>query len=200
MKIQLMIKIGIAVLAVFPATSFIKTANAQGNMVVNGGFDTDASGWILTNGAYWDSKFGNPAPSIGLLGHTAAVAQTINNLVLGTTYVVSGDYQVINTTINPSFGVAINDIYLFEITPQTTRSWINFSFFYTATSSSVNLSLSQINNSGLEYDIDNIAMYAVPEPSSFCLIGVGGVMGIFLFRQRPLSVRDATSPAMKNSG
>jgi hypothetical protein len=173
-------KTGMVRLTALILSCFAQSVTAQGNLVVNGGFDTDSSGWILTNGADWDSKFGNPSPCIDLLGHTAAAAQTINNLVSGTTYVVSGDYQVINTTVNPSFGVAINNIYLLEITPQTTRSWINFSFFYTATSSSANLSLSQINNSGLEYDIDNIAMQAVPEPSSSLLILLGSGVLIYV--------------------
>ncbi|MGI8965891.1 MAG: PEP-CTERM sorting domain-containing protein, partial [Limisphaerales bacterium] len=76
----------------------------------------------------------------------------------------------------PSFGVAINGSYLFEVAASPNGSWKSFNFFYTATTSSALLSLSsQINGTGVEYGIDNISVQAVPEPSSLILLCCGGI-------------------------
>jgi hypothetical protein len=166
-------------------------ATAQGNLVVNGGFDTDISGWILTNGASYNSLFGNPVGSVALYnpGSTDAstASQEINSLTPGILYAVSGDYMrgAISGVTDSGFGVALDGVYLFETTALTNYNWYNFIFDYTATSTSALLSLSTlIGEKGNGYTIDNIAMYAVPEPSSLCLIGLGGILSAMLFRKR----------------
>ena len=78
-----------------------------------------------------------------------------------------------------SFGVAIDGIYLFTTTAPGNYSWQNFSFSYTAASSSVVLSLSsQINGTGISYAIDNISSKSVPEPgiASLCIFSIGVLM------------------------
>ena len=164
---------------------------AQGNLVVNGSFDTDTSDWILTNGASYNALFGNPAGSVALDNpdskNAPTASQEINSLTPGTLYVVSGDYMrgAISGVTDSGFAVALDGVYLFETTASTSYIWYHFSFDYTATSTSALLSLSTpIGEKGNSYTFDNIAMYAVPEPGSLCLIGMGGIMGAMLFRNR----------------
>ena len=163
-----------------------RLVTAQGNFVFNGGFDTDASGWTLINGAYFDTKGGNPAPDVVLEGTTGAASQTINGLNPGITYFVSGDYQRADggSSIDPSFGVAIDGTFLFETVAPASLSWQSFSFFYTAASPSAVLSLSQINGTLIHYSIDNISMETAPEPNSLWLIGISGIASAAFFRNR----------------
>jgi hypothetical protein len=161
-------------------------ATAQGNLVVNGGFDANAGGWTLTGSGRYDAKNGNPSGEVDFGGSEGAASQAINSLTPEFIYNVSGDYQAIvaggTSTNNYSFGVSLDDVFLFGTATPTNSNWYSFNFQYTATSSSTVLSLSQI--SGVYYNIDNIAMYAVPEPSSLCLIALGGIMSAMLFRKR----------------
>jgi len=170
-------------------------AVAQDNLVVNGGFDTSAAGWTVTNsdlGGY-SSKNGNPPGSFILdslspsLSIYPAISQTINSLTPGTIYLVSGEYRKGSGTdvSDYSFGVALDGVFLFEAVAPTNSNWYGFNFQYTAASSSALLSLSsQINGSDFSYVIDNISMEAVPEPNSLCLIGIGGIMSAMFFRSR----------------
>jgi hypothetical protein len=160
-------------------------ATAQGNLVVNGGFDTDASGWIITNidsGSGYRSLAGNPPGCVLLynLSHqnNPTASQEINGLTPGALYIVSGDYQGGGKdTVDNSFVVALDGVYLFETSaPENYLNWYSFSFDYNATSTSALLSLSTLIGTGDGYYIDNIAMYAVPEPSSFWLISISGIV------------------------
>ena len=179
---------------------FVSAPNAteaQGNLVVNGGFDFNAAGWIITNvlGSGYESTKGNPPGDVALdslspsLSTDPTASQTITSLTPGTTYVVSGDYRNITdrgggSPTDFSFGVSIDGVLLFEAAQQTPNNWRNFNFLYTATASSALLSLSaQINGTGVSYAIDNIAM-DVPEPSSLWLMGVGGIASAMFFRNR----------------
>ena len=69
--------------------------------------------------------------------------------------------------------MSLDDVFLFGTATPANANWYSFSFDYTATSSSALLNLSQIN--GVYYDIDNITMQVVPEPSanSLILLGIG---------------------------
>jgi len=154
-----------------------RPAAAQGNLVFNGGFDIDTSGWSLTNvssGWGYSPKGGDPDGFINLVGDplvSPTASQTITGLTIGADYVISGEYyeRSVDSTEN-SFGVAIDGNYLFETAGQGDIHWHNFSLSYTATSSRVDLSFSsQLNETGISYGIDNIAMYAVPEPSTLSL-------------------------------
>jgi hypothetical protein len=158
---------------------------AQGNLVINGGFTTDVRGWTLTNGASYYSSYGNPSGSVNL-GGTAI--QQINGLTPGQLYVVSGDYEggggLKNTLIN-GFGVALDGIFLLETNAPTGNNWYSFSFDYTPTSTSALLSLSApINETIYGYFIDNIAMYAVPEPSPSCLLLLGSGILIYVCKRK----------------
>ncbi len=162
-------------------------------MVINGGFDTDASGWSITNvenSFGYLSSGGNPGGCFvlenGIIFIVPTISQEINSLDPGQFYTVSGDYKSLgkNFAAN-SFGVTMDGIFLFETNSPPDNNWYSFNFEYQATSTSVLLSIAaQLNGTGYPYAVDNIAMYAVPEPSSLCLIGVGGIMGAMFFRNR----------------
>ena len=189
---------GMVVLMSLIQAYFALPAKAQGNLVVNGGFDTDTSGWVITNvevdvGGGYSSSFGNPPGSVVLynlsFAYVPTASQEINSLTPGALYIVSGDYRKIagKDVTDYSFGVALDSVFLFETVVPTDSNWHSFSFDYTATSTSALLSLkAQINGryDDYSYAIDNIAMYAVPEPNSLCLMGVGGMMSALLFTHR----------------
>jgi len=175
------------ILTTLVLSCFPQLAIAQGNLVVNGSFDTNAAGWTLTNGASYNIKNGNPPGEVDFerFGGGATASQTINSLSPGVFYTVSGDYRGIApvvTSTNYGFGVSLDGVFYFETTAPTNLDWYTFSFLYAATSSSTVLTLSQID--GNFYGIDNIAMYAVPEPSAISFILLGSGVLFYVRRRR----------------
>jgi hypothetical protein len=163
-------------------------AKAQGNLVINGGFDVDASGWTLTNVLIgYDALGGDPGGYLILTAGVSKVpmaSQTIIDLTPSTTYFISGSYIAFKgNSTDPSFGVAVDGIFLFDATDPGDFTWHDFDFLYTATSPSVVLSFSsQLNGTGISYGIDNISMEAVPEPSASWLILLGS--GVLFYVRR----------------
>jgi PEP-CTERM motif len=175
---------------------------AQGNLVYNGGFEAFnvtngvANGW---NFSKWVGVGAGGDPGLFALLYNSGVndptiptaSQTITGLNPGDTYTISGNYELWKNpngnVFDSSFGVAVNGNFLFEtVAPATSLTWENFSFVYTATSSSMILSLSsQLNGTEVSYGIDNIAMYAVPEPSTLSLfVLASGAFALFYVRTR----------------
>lgn len=167
------------------------SAPAQGNLVFNGGFNTNAAGWTLSNGASWPWGV-NPSYAVGLDNISPSpftdptASQTINGLIPGTTYIVSGDYLMGKdrgggSPTDPSFGVAIDGTFLFQAVAPGNVNWPQFSFNYTASASSALLSLSsQINGTGVSYIIDNIAVQVIPEPHPAPMLLLGlMIIGVF---------------------
>lgn len=166
-------------------------ALAQGNLVFNGGFDTSSNGispdgWTL-DGGYFNAKDGNPPPDL-VMGGGATASQTVDGLTAGNLYTVSGNYEDGGSdTTDISFEVLLNGTAYFETAVPSNLDWQTFSFEYTATSSSADLTLWQTMGSYLsvgDYNVDNIAMYAAPEPPGSSLICVGGIILAFLCKNR----------------
>jgi len=163
---------------------------AQGNMILNGNFDNDASAWTLS-GAVWEPAKGNPGGFVALgNGSTntlnATASQTVSSLSPGIAYLLTGDYA---KAFNPkgdtgiSFGVAIDGAYLFSSADPNDFNWHRFSFTFAPTSPSAVLSLSaEINGTQVAWQIDNISMVAIPEPSAAALLCCAGVL---TFCRRP---------------
>lgn len=182
----------ILVLTTLIIVSLSDRAKAQGNLVFNGGFNVNTAGWTLTNGASY-AYIGNPGLAVGLDNEIPSpsinptASQTINSLTPATSYIVSGDFQKLKdrggSAANPSFGVAIDGVFLFQAVAPSDANWHSFNFLYGATSSSALLSLSaQINGTATSYAIDNISIVAVPEPSTVAL-AIAGWSVLFYFRR-----------------
>jgi hypothetical protein len=167
-----------------------RLATAQGNLVFNGGFDSNANGWTIINtpgGFGFSPVVGNPGGGVLLdniepsSSSDPTASQTINSLTRWTSYVVSGEYQQGKdrgggSPTDPSFGVAIDGVFLFTVVAPNNFNWHQFSFSYTPISPFIILSLSsQINGTGVSYAIDNIAMQAISEPGilSLSLLSIG---------------------------
>ena len=154
------------------------SALAQGNLVVNGGFDGSGTGWSITNtpgGFGFQYSLGAPGGSILLdnidpsADSDPTASQTIRGFTPGKTYVVSGDYLTgkdrgEGSYTNASFGVAIDDRFYFEAMGTHDFIWRSFAFLHTAASSNAVLSLSsQIHGTGVSFTIDNIVVQPLPE-------------------------------------
>jgi|SRR5208282_4240934 len=190
-------KTGMGILTILISSCFTQFVTAQGyiNLVSNGGFDTDASGWTITNvgiGGGYTTYLGNPPGSVDLYNPlfgssypSPTASQEINSLTPRQFYTVSGDYSGGGKdTVDNSFGVALNGVFLFETNAPPTSGWYTFSFEYMATSTSALLSLeAQINGTDYSYAIDNIAMYEIPEPSGISLISLGVGVAIYVRRR-----------------
>ncbi len=164
-------------------------------LISNGTFDSDASGWTAQNiaslGGYIGSK-GNPGgyfmlDSIPSVDTDPTLSQTINGLIIGATYRISGEFRMerdwdINSPVY-SFGVSLNGVNLFEgMRPTDWNRWNAFDVTYTASSASVLLAIAaQRNGTGVTYGIDNISMQQVPEPAVTTLLMIGAM---FLMRIR----------------
>ena len=183
---------GIAALTLVQSCQY---ATAQSSLVVNGTFDTDASGWTINNvsqGGGYLSSAGNPAGSVFLYDGKSppfapTASQEISGLIPGADYIVSGDYRSgsENTVTGNGIGVALDGVYFFESTLQPDLNWYSFNFEFTADSTSALLSLSsQIDGSSATCLIDNISMQAVPEPDDLYLMGMGGALLVWKFKRR----------------
>ncbi len=150
-------------------TAFWHAAKAQ-NLVTNGNFDASASGWTTTvTSGYFDLFKGNPggcfvlsSPSTPTISPT--IGQTINGLIPGRSYAISGSYSIEGgtRTNTPSLGIGFDGVFVFQI-KQANFGWFSFSFPYTATSSSATLSVAaRINGTSTEYVVDNIVMQPIP--------------------------------------
>jgi hypothetical protein len=146
-------------------------AKAEGNLVVNGGFDTNASGWAITNsdGSGYLSSGGNPGGCFALINITSplkapTISREVIGLVAGQVYIVSGDYKSGGKGFAAeSFGVALDGNFLFLTNSPSDYHWHSFSFEYAATSTNALLSLSgQLNETGYSYAVDNIVMQPIP--------------------------------------
>ena len=157
-------------------------AVAQGNLVVNGGFDSGVSGWTTNvSSGYYDPLKGDPGGCFTLYG---SISQTIPNLVSGSSYAISGSYDVEGGTLGgtPSFGISMNGVVLDQVAPQD-YLWHNFTFNYVAGSSSALLGLTAgLNETSDVYRVDNLSIQVVPEPDMMCLMGVGVGVILWCFR------------------
>ena len=173
-------------------------ASASENLIINGGFNGNADGWIITDtfgGFGFTPVLGNPGGNVLLdsfnptLETDPTATQTVADLVPGSTYLISGDYKPgklrgSDLPIGQSFGVAMDGEYIFTTHAPADFTWRQFSVLYVATSPTSVVTLSsQINGTGSTYAIDNIAMHVIPEPRSL-VIALAGVCAIAVYSRR----------------
>jgi hypothetical protein len=160
-----------------PAVTFAARAEGGGpvEILVNGGFDADASGWEWSNidgAGGWRGDGGNPGGYFilnqnGTCPVDPTIAQALEGLVVGGRYRIAGEYIPVYTGFgNPdafSFGVAIDDEVLEEWKRGPHDEWTAFSVEFTATATTHMLSISAERNcDDSSYGIDNIAVDLVP--------------------------------------
>ena len=152
----------------------LESVKAQGNLILNGTFDSDLSEWTTVGVVNWEPWYGGSA---SLSGPSSSISQTIYNLDVGTTYIVSGDYYSVDgwAPLNVSVD-GFSQLYV------ATSSWQSFSFSFTASSPTVTLSF--LVDQKVICSLDNISMFAVPEPNSLCLLGMGAASSLFFLRRR----------------
>ena len=160
----------------------------SGNMITNGTFDTNATGWTLgggCGGTIWESGFGSPPGAIRLsaCGEPSSnpiSSQTVAGLAIGQSYAVSVDVLLhinFSGANSKSFGVFIDNepgspIFLGEFLDNT---WHKVTANFTATKSNHVLILAAeldartpgvTGSSDVSYFIDNVSLVpaaAVPD-------------------------------------
>ena len=171
----------LARLAIGAALLFcVGTAGAQ--IITNGTFDSNASGWQLLSScgdAVWDGGVGNPAGGVRLNScgqgdSDPRAAQTMHNLVVGAVYNVSVDVQLFTDSsgdgTGKSFGIFLNaqpgnPLVLAEYLD---GSWHTLTTTFTATATDMTLVFAAEldartpggpgQNTDVAYNIDNVVV------------------------------------------
>lgn len=172
-------------------------------LITNGTFDTDYSGWSIQNIDYnggYRSTGGNPGGMFILNdgpGVFPTISQTVSGLVIGQSYVVTGDYRNVYGCCapNPSpgaFAVEFDgQIATFDIPVVGSQGgWLPFSHTFTYSGGSSVLYLrAQYNGYDADAAIDNISMalaeggQQVPEPSTLVMVALAGAAALALRRR-----------------
>ena len=161
----------------------ITPTHAQGNLIVNGGFDTTNS-WTLSSLAYFNVKNGTPLPDVVLQGTSSSSLQPIS-LTQGIDYLITGDYRPYVYRFG-GLRVGFNNGIVYEISlPTNNYEWSSFSFRYTAPAG---ISFMFLSFKGIgQCEIDNIGVYAVPEPHyiSFGILAAVLIIVVYFLRRNP---------------
>lgn len=158
-------------------------AVAATELVVNGGFDTDGSGWVYNNlgtDGGWQAGRGNP-PGAFWINHNGGpvggdpdpmLSQSITTSA-GASYSLT--FDVVQYVINsgaPAFAVDIDGVEQASFTLGPT--WASHTLDFTAASSSTRLSFrAEINGTDNDALLDNVSVMVVPEPRTYALFGAG---------------------------
>lgn len=149
--------------------SISTSAVGQSNLVVNGGFTANTSGWIMTNisGTGYVPSGGNPPGCIYLSNMStslaATVSQQINGLVPGTIYVAAGEYRWGGKNFaSNSFAVELGGHPLLLAPTPPDYTWHSFTAAFQATATNALLSISALDGAENPYYVDNIVLQTVP--------------------------------------
>jgi hypothetical protein len=167
-------------------------------LVANGGFETgDFSGWLLTGDTTFASVISDaPVPQSGTYGAsfgpfqtTSGISQTLAT-VAGTTYVLDfwlqAESDPLGASAPNSFLATWNGAPVTSVVNSAAFDYKHLTFNVTATSASTSLAFTFRNDPAF-WDLDNVAVTAVPEPESWALIALG--LAALAVRRRRASTR-----------
>lgn len=189
--------IGWALLCATPLAyfAFASPAKAQGNIVMNPGFETgDFTGWMVNDpsgltGVGSDAAFAHSGNNYAFLGAEPNIGSLSQNLstTAGDLYSLSF-WLAHDVTGKPSneFSVYWNGSLIFALTPNVGAfSYTEFSFSdLTATGSSTTLEFRYEDNDDF-FRLDDVSA-AVPEPGSTIWLVAFGLGGLLMHRRRRL--------------
>ena len=184
--------------------------SAHANLVANGDFESgDFNGWTVTeadsdisfvgvdeqapNTGSFEAFFGSSAPS--------SISQTIGTTT-GQTYDVSfalanSNYLVADTVATNSFDFAWSGASVVSLTNQSFGDYVLYDYQLVAAGSTASLAFTFQNPSAF-WNLDSVdveAVAAVPEPSTFCLAGLGiGALWLRTRKNRTAASAGVTSP------
>ena len=191
----------------------ILSSGANADLITNGSFEagqivdpflnvlageTSITGWTVTSGnvdyisTYWQASDGHR--SLDMNGNTAgAISQDISTVV-GVAYIVGFDFSA-----NPDGGPpqqllsvsatgASAELYAYTTGANSATSmfWVPETYTFTATNATTTLSFASMDSRG-PYGpaLDHVTAHAVPEPSSFALLALGGLgLATRVYRRR----------------
>lgn len=155
---------------------------AQANLVTNGGFESDLTGWTVTNGGTVDfpvlasnfaERSGTKAASFFDTAPGDAIAQAITTSA-GTTYRISF-YLVNNRSDNNAFSADFGGVSLVSLTNAAVFGYTNYTADVVATGASTLLTFTGWNKDGT-FSLDDVEvtarLAAVPEPATLALVGL----------------------------
>jgi hypothetical protein len=158
------------------------------NLVVNGEFDTDGSGWAQidwVDSNWFGDRFGvkgwdgNPGWFfVNGFGAGAETSQLVSGLSPGQTYVVSGYYHrdTANWPGDP-LRVLMDDTEYFTPPPSRDEDvWRPFAFNYVAVDSDVLLRFQTEFTGDDAYGIDHIELNLIPEPAAAITLAAAGML------------------------
>lgn len=193
--------LGSAVVVSLACLIGIAQADTIVNLVPNGDFTTDISGW---SGGQWDSNAGSPdGPSASFTGHNwfcRSTMLTTPSLVEGQTYrasflaaLVHDDGIAADAILYAKAGVASGN---YILTPTLDSTWRRYSVDFVATAADVGhaYEVTFLSGYGIEmgyagatggsrFGVDSVSLTAVPEPSAVTLLGAA-VFGLLAYAWR----------------
>lgn len=152
------------------------TSTTVGELINNGGFDSNASGWLAIgndgNGGFRSSG-GSPGGGFVLNGVAAlnadpSISQAVSGLIPGTIYTLTGDYRNFFDCCGAfvgqtSFGVDLDGAEIAAF-PNPGTNFSPFSVSFTATAETQTIRFrSEINGTDTDIAIDNISISAPAE-------------------------------------
>ncbi len=176
---------------------------SHGSIVQNGSFESgDFAGWTSYDGNIFVSSFGGgvAVPSDGVYGAimnsggstpNAELSQIISTQI-GESYLLAFDYAKAGSGSGTAslqvkvdgFAILLDET-INDNTGGLPGAYENYSFEFTADSSSLSLSFADLSSGSASFDgvLDNVSIQAIPEPSAAVLMGSASGC-IFFFRKR----------------
>jgi choice-of-anchor C domain-containing protein len=191
------------------AAATISPQQAQGNLVVNGGFESPVilsqwstfgpgplGGWTISSGSveilrsYWQPSEG--LQSLDTAGNESGLIQQTITTVPGLTYRLTFDLSgnpdggTTIKTLEAGFG-ASTQIFYFDttLTTRTDMQWSSQTWDIVATTSSTVLSFANIGTGPYGAALDNVSLTVIPEPSIMAFACLGAVWLGVRAKKRP---------------